>query len=191
MLTTLFSIVAFNFSAYVNGGCRFLKMGGSYMGLFRAEYMIFSRSFDNGYGFVTETKCGSMTNGPTSLKVSQAFGIMAALLGGIIMCLSISQFCLKLPSKLFYGGSIALVFCCIFQLITFSVFASCHGSCSIGRDGILSIFAAFFYLAAAFTMFLIPKNNPPSDNNEVVRENLLDTVEDTVEETVEETPELV
>ena len=164
-----------------------MKNHGAYLGLFKAEWLVKSKQpliGGWGYGSIVELECAPLVNATASIKVAQAFGVMASILGGIIMCLSISQFFLKLPTVTFHGGAITLIVCFIFQLITFSAFAACNGHCQISRDGIFSIFAALFYLFAAPTMFMSPVIDAQNDNDEVLRENLVD-------DTVEETPPIV
>jgi len=133
------SVISFGLSAGAVAGCNFVKGGG----LFKFEH----------YG-VCFTRSESVS---AQLRAGQAFGVMAALFGGIVMLFNLAGLCIKFPHMMIRVCSGVLFTCFVFQLFTFLALIDCS-RCKLGGDGVTSIFAALFYLITGIVMSICPES---------------------------------
>jgi len=101
-----------------------------------------------------------------SEKAAKAFGVLAALLGGVAVFAQLSMCCIKTNEKSWYAIGFALAICTVFQSFTFIIFNSprCKedflldllGKCNLDEGGAASISAMLFYIFASVGVFLVP-----------------------------------
>mmetsp|Transcript_22414 Transcript_22414/g.40181 ORF Transcript_22414/g.40181 Transcript_22414/m.40181 type:complete len:304 (+) Transcript_22414:78-989(+) len=162
------SFVGFVLSSLAVSSCRFIKLAtitdaGSISVAFVGIY-----SFQSSSGICVPLSLLSQ-NSSSSLKAARAFGVLAALFGGVVtMWILISIMFTGTNKPLWITMASLLVASTAFQLIIFIAFndESCKGDnvneifvdCSIAEGSAFAISASLFYLLACIGMFIV---SPP------------------------------
>ena len=94
---------------------------------------------------------------PGSGKAARAMGATAATFGGIVWVTCRFMLIFKFPLWLFKTVGGVFCFCFVTQMLTLVAFLDCREvTCSVGKDAIIGIVAAIFYLGIGITILVCP-----------------------------------